>query len=40
MYTMWFYPTLFLICCSSQIQKKKASQNFIIDGYEEILGLI
>jgi len=37
---MWFYPNLFLICCSSQVQKKDGSENFIIDGYEVVLGLV
>ena len=30
----------FLICCCSQVQKKEGSQNFIVDGYEEVLGLV
>ena len=40
LYVYYTSPSLFLICCCSQVQKKKGNQNFIIDGYEEVLGLV
>ena len=39
-YVILSHSVQFLICCCSQVQKKEGSQNFIVDGYEEVLGLV